>query len=540
MAKQLFFNTDARNKMKSGLDQLADAVKVTLGPKGRNVVIRKAGSRPAVTKDGVTVARSIDLPDQLEDIGAQMVKEVASKTAADAGDGTTTATVLAQIIVTEGLKNIAAGANPMDLKRGIDWAVAAVVSNIKEQSRPVGDDNRKILNIATISANNDHVIGGLIAEAMSKIGHDGVIGVESSPTSETTVRIVEGVEIDRGYLNHAFVTNQEKMTVEYDSPLILIHEKKISNLRPMLPILEFAVQAGRPLLIITDDMDGEALSTLIVNKIKSNYAFCAIKAPAFGEMRKDVLQDLAILTGGNAVTEEAGDRIENFTPDWLGSALKITITKNKTTIIKGGGDPMVIEERVMQIKNQMEDTDLKEIELAVLKARLAKISSGVAIIYVGASTDVELKEKKDRLDDALQATRAAIEEGVVPGGGVAYIRAIKSIEVELEQGETADFYTGAKIVRRALEEPLRQILMNGGLEYNTVIENIKKKKGDYGFNARTEKYEHMFKTGVIDPAKVSRVALENAASISGLFLTTECAIVEEPGNDPPMQRVQDF
>jgi len=525
MAKQLFFNIEARNKMKRGVDALADAVKVTLGPKGRNVVIEKKFGAPSVTKDGVSVAKEIELEDAIENMGAQMVKEVASKTADIAGDGTTTATVLAQSIISEGLKNVAAGANPMDLKRGIDKAVLAVVENLKKQSEKVGNDNQKIEQVASISANNDSAIGKLIAQAMAKVGNEGVITVEEAKGTETTVEVVEGMQFDRGYLSPYFVTNTEKMQVELQNPYILIYEKKVSTLKDILPILESVVQSGRPLLIIAEDVDGEALATLVVNKLRGSLKIAAVKAPGFGDRRKEMLQDIAVLTGGTVISEDQGYKLENATIASLGQAESITIDKDNTTIVNGKGEKEGIVGRVNQIKSQIETTT-SDYDREKLQERLAKLSGGVAVLYIGAATEVEMKEKKDRVDDALHATRAAVEEGIVPGGGVAYIRAIESIENI--STENNDEKTGLVIVRRALEEPLRQIVANAGLEGSIIVQKIREGKADFGFNARTEKYENMFAAGVIDPTKVSRVALENAASIAGMLLTTECVIADKP------------
>ncbi len=525
MAKQLFFNTEARNKMKRGVDILADAVKVTLGPKGRNVVIEKKFGAPGITKDGVSVAKEIELEDAIENMGAQMVKEVASKTADVAGDGTTTATVLAQSIIGEGLKNVAAGANPMDLKRGIDKAVATVVENLKKQSEKVGNDNTKIQQVATISANNDSEIGKLIAQAMGKVGNEGVITVEEAKGTETTVDVVEGMQFDRGYLSPYFVTNTEKMQAELQNPYILIYDKKISTLKDILPILESTVQSGRPLLIIAEDVDGEALATLVVNKLRGSLKIAAVKAPGFGDRRKEMLQDIAVLTGGTVISEEQGYKLENATIASLGQAESITIDKDNTTVVGGKGEKDNIVARVNQIKAQMESTT-SDYDREKLQERLAKLSGGVAVLYVGASTEVEMKEKKDRVDDALHATRAAVEEGIVPGGGVAYIRSIESLDGM--KGENNDETTGIAIVRRALEEPLRQIVANAGIEGSIIVQKVKEGKADFGFNARTETYENMLAAGVIDPTKVSRVALENAASIASMLLTTECVIADKP------------
>ena len=525
MSKQLFFDIDARNRMKRGVDILADAVKVTLGPKGRNVVIEKKFGAPAITKDGVTVAKEIELEDAIENLGAQMVKEVASKTADIAGDGTTTATVLAQSIIGEGLKNVAAGANPMDLKRGIDKAVAAVVENLKKQSEKVGNDNKKIEQVASISANNDNAIGSLIAQAMAKVGNEGVITVEEAKGTETTVEVVEGMQFDRGYLSAYFVTNTEKMHVELQNPYILIYEKKVSTLKDILPILESVVQSGRPLLIIAEDVDGEALSTLVVNKLRGSLKIAAVKAPGFGDRRKEMLQDIAALTGGTVISEDQGYKLENTSITALGQAESITIDKDNTTIVGGKGQKDAITARVNQIKSQIESTT-SDYDREKLQERLAKLSGGVAVLYIGAASEMEMKEKKDRVDDALHATRAAVEEGIVPGGGVAYIRAIESLDKV--KSDNNDEKTGINIVRRALEEPLRQIVANAGLEGSIIVQKVREGKGDYGFNARTEVYENLLAAGVIDPTKVGRIALENAASIASMLLTTECVIADKP------------
>ncbi len=525
MAKQLFFNTEARNKMKKGVDTLADAVKVTLGPKGRNVVIEKKFGAPAVTKDGVSVAKEIELEDPIENMGAQMVKEVASKTADVAGDGTTTATVLAQAIIGEGLKNVAAGANPMDLKRGIDKAVATVIEALRKQSQTVGNDNKKIEQVATISANNDNTVGKLIAEAMQKVGNEGVITVEEAKGTETTVEVVEGMQFDRGYLSPYFVTNTEKMHADMENPYILIYDKKISTLKDILPILESTVQSGRPLVIIAEDVDGEALATLVLNKLRGSLKIAAVKAPGFGDRRKEMLQDIAVLTGGTVISEEQGYKLENATLEHLGQAESITIDKDNTTIVGGKGEKSNIEARINQIKVQIEATT-SDYDREKLQERLAKLSGGVAVLYVGAATEVEMKEKKDRVDDALHATRAAVEEGIVPGGGSAFIRAIASLDGM--KGENSDETTGIAIIRRALEEPLRQIVANSGLEGSIVVQKVREGKDDFGFNARTEQYENLLAAGVIDPTKVGRVALENAASIAGMLLTTECVIADKP------------
>jgi chaperonin GroEL len=525
MAKQLLFNIEARNRMKRGVDSLADAVKVTLGPKGRNVVIEKKFGAPGITKDGVTVAKEIELEDPIENLGAQMVKEVASKTADIAGDGTTTATVLAQSIINEGLKNVAAGANPMDLKRGIDKAVSVVVDSLKKQSEKVGNDNQKIEQVAAISANNDSTIGKLIAQAMAKVGNEGVITVEEAKGTETTVEVVEGMQFDRGYLSPYFVTNTEKMMVELQNPYILIYEKKVSTLKDILPILESVVQSGRPLLIIAEDVDGEALATLVVNKLRGSLKIAAVKAPGFGDRRKEMLQDLAVLTGGTVISEEQGYKLENTSMAYLGQAESITIDKDNSTIVGGKGQKDTIIARVNQIKAQIESTT-SDYDREKLQERLAKLSGGVAVLYIGAATEMEMKEKKDRVDDALHATRAAVEEGIVPGGGTAYIRAIASLKDM--KGENADETTGIAIIRRSLEEPLRQIVANAGMEGSIIVQKVREGKGDFGFNARTEVYENMLAAGVIDPTKVSRVALENAASIAGMLLTTECVIADKP------------
>ena len=525
MAKQLFFETDARNKMKKGVDVLANAVKVTLGPKGRNVVIEKKFGAPSVTKDGVTVAKEIELEDAIENMGAQMVKEVASKTADVAGDGTTTATVLAQSIITEGLKNVAAGANPMDLKRGIDKAVKVVVENLRAQSQTVGNDNKKIEQVATISANNDHEIGALIAQAMEKVSKDGVITIEEAKGIETTVDVVEGMQFDRGYISPYFVTNSEKMEAELDSPYILIYDKKISSMKDILHILEKVAQQGAPLLIISEDLEGEALATLVVNKLRGTLKVAAVKAPGFGDRRKEMLQDIAILTKGIVISEEQGYKLENADLSYLGKCERIVIDKDNTTVVGGKGEKEAITARINQIKSQIENTT-SDYDREKLQERLAKLSGGVAVLNVGAATEVEMKEKKDRVDDALHATRAAVEEGIVPGGGVAYVRAIEALAtLETLNNDEA---TGVQIVRRALEEPLRQIVENCGIEGSVVVNKVKEGKGDYGFNAREEKYENLIAAGVIDPTKVSRVALENAASIAGMLLTTECVVADKP------------
>ena len=529
MAKEIKFNIEARDLLKSGVDQLANAVKVTLGPKGRNVIIDKKFGAPHITKDGVTVAKEIELVDTFENMGAQLVKEVASKTGDDAGDGTTTATVLAQAIVGEGLKNVTAGANPMDLRRGIDKAVAAVVANIKAQAKEVGDDFDKIEQVAKISANNDAEIGHLIAEAMKKVHKEGVITIEEAKGTETRIDVVEGMQFDRGYLSPYFVTNTEKMEVQMDSPLILIHDKKISNLKEMLPILEAAAQSGRPLLIIAEDIDGEALTTLVVNRLRGGLKICAVKAPGFGDRRKEMLQDIATLTGGVVVSEEQGLQLESATVEMLGRAEKITVNKDNTTIVNGLGSKEAIAERVAQIKAQIAVTT-SDYDREKLQERLAKLAGGVAVLYVGAPSEVEMKEKKDRVDDALSATRAAIEEGTVPGGGVAYIRALAAIE-DLK-GDNEEETLGIKIVRRAIEEPMRQIARNAGKEGAVIVQRVKEGSDDFGYNARNDVYENFYATGVIDPAKVTRVALENAASIAGMFLTTECVIADKKEEAP--------
>jgi chaperonin GroEL len=525
MAKQILFNIDARNRMKKGVDTLADAVKVTLGPKGRNVVIEKKFGAPAITKDGVTVAKEIELEDPIENMGAQMVKEVASKTADIAGDGTTTATVLAQAIIGEGLKNVAAGANPMDLKRGIDKAVAAVVANLKKQAQKIGNDNERIEQVGTISANNDNEIGKLIAKAMAKVGNEGVITVEESKNTDTTVEVVEGMQFDRGYLSPYFVTNTEKMQVELDNPYVLIFDKKISVMKDIIGILEKVVQQGRPLLIIAEDVDGEALATLVVNKLRGSLKIAAVKAPGFGDRRKEMLQDIAILTGGTVISEEQGYKLENAEFAYLGTAESITIDKDNTTIVGGKGKKADIVARVNQIKAQLEATT-SDYDREKMQERLAKLSGGVAVLYVGGGSEMEMKEKKDRVDDALHATRAAVEEGIVAGGGTAYIRAIDALN-KIE-GDNTDEQTGIAIIRRALEAPIRTIVANAGLEGSIIVQKIKDGKADFGFNARTEQFEKLFAAGVIDPTKVSRVALENAASIASMFLTTECVIADKP------------
>jgi len=534
MAKEIKFNMEARDLLKSGVDQLADAVKVTLGPKGRNVIIEKKFGAPQITKDGVTVAKEMELENAFENMGAQLVKEVASKTGDDAGDGTTTATVLAQSIIREGLKNVTAGSNPMDLKRGIDKAVAAVVTHIKAQAQEVGDNLAKIEQVARISANNDAEIGALIAEAMKKVTKEGVITIEEAKGTDTHIEVVEGMQFDRGYLSAYFVTNAEKMEVEMENPYVLIHDKKISSLKEMLPILEAAVQTSRPLLIIAEDLDGEALTTLVVNRLRAGLKICAVKAPGFGDRRKEMLQDIAILTGGTVISEEQGLQLETATLEMLGSAEKVTITKDNSTIVNGKGSKEAIADRVAQIKAQIAKTT-SDYDREKLQERLAKLAGGVAVLYIGAPSEMEMKEKKDRVDDALSATRAAIEEGTVPGGGVAYIRALSALDKLKGLNEEEDL--GIKIIRRAIEEPLRQIVYNAGKEGAVVVQKVMEGKDDYGYNAQTDTYEHFYATGVIDPAKVTRVALENAASIAGMFLTTECVIAdkkEENAGSPQM------
>jgi chaperonin GroEL len=537
MAKQVKYNIEARDALKKGVDTLANAVKVTLGPKGRNVIIEKKFGSPAITKDGVTVAKEIELKDALENMGAQMVKEVASKTADQAGDGTTTATVLAQAIVTPGIKSVAAGANPMDLKRGIDKAVSTVVESLRAQSQAVGEDINKIKQVATISANNDEVIGSLIAEAMEKVGKDGVITVEEAKGTETEVKTVEGMQFDRGYLSPYFVTNADKMEAELENPFILIYDKKISNMKELLPILEKQVQTGKPLLIISEDLDGEALATLVVNKIRGSLKVAAVKAPGFGDRRKAMLEDIAILTGGTVISEERGYKLENAELSYLGQAEKVVIDKDNTTVINGSGNVEDIKARVAQIKAQIETTT-SEYDREKLQERLAKLSGGVAVLYVGAATEVEMKEKKDRVDDALHATRAAVEEGIVAGGGVAFIRASEALKNL--KGANEDENIGIDIIKRAIEEPLRQICNNAGIEGAIVVQKVKEGQGDFGYNARTDVYENLIGAGVIDPTKVSRVALENAASIASMLLTTEAVLADEPDEDkgghaaPPM------
>jgi len=535
MAKEIKFNVEARDLIKKGIDELANAVKVTLGPKGRNVVIEKKYGAPQITKDGVTVAKEIELSDPYANLGAQMAKEVASKTADDAGDGTTTATVLAQAIVTVGLKNVTAGANPMELKRGIDKAVKVVVESLKSQSKSIDVNSDKLEQVASISANNDKEIGELIGRAMKKVGKEGVITVEESKTAETYDEVVEGMQFDRGYISPYFVTNTEKMETELDHPLILLCDKKISSMKDLLPILEPAAQSGRPLMIIAEDIDGEALATLVVNRIRGALKVAAVKAPGFGDRRKEMLEDIATLTGGVVITEEKGMKLENATMDMLGSCEKITIDKENTTIVNGSGEKSAIQQRVAQIKTHISNTT-SDYDREKLQERLAKLAGGVAVLYVGAGSEVEMKEKKDRVDDALSATRAAVEEGIVPGGGVGYIRAIKALEGL--KGDNEDQTTGILIVKRAIEEPLRQIVENAGGEGSVITQKVKEGTGDFGYNARTDEFENLFATGVIDPTKVTRIALENAASIAGMFLTTECVLVEEkeehPAPMPPM------
>ena len=531
MAKEIKFNIEARDLLKKGVDKLADAVKVTLGPKGRNVVIEKKFGAPQITKDGVSVAKEIELSNAYENIGAQMVKEVASKTGDDAGDGTTTATVLAQSLISVGLKNVAAGANPMDLKRGIDKAVLKVVESIKAQSQNVGDDFSKIEQVAKIAANNDSAIGSLIAEAMKKVNKEGVITVEAAKGTETYVDLVEGMQFDRGYISPYFITDSEKMAADLDHPYILIHDKKISSIQDVLPVLEQTAKAGRPLMIIAEDVDGTALSALVVNKLQGTIKVCAVKAPGFGDRRKEMLEDLAVLTGGVVITDEKGMKLEDTTLEMLGKADKITIDKEKTTVVAGAGSDEAIKNRVGQIKKQIETTT-SDYDKEKLQERLAKLAGGVAVLYIGAASEVEMKEKKDRVDDALHATRAAVEEGIVPGGGVAYIRSIAVLEGLT--GENEDETTGIEIVKRAIQEPLRQIVFNAGKEGAVVVQKVSEGKADFGYNARTDVYENLYEAGVIDPAKVTRIALENAASIAGMFLTTECVLVDEKEDKPAM------
>ncbi|HOV98850.1 MAG TPA: chaperonin GroEL [Bacteroidota bacterium] len=530
-AKIINYDTEARSALKRGVDQLADAVKVTLGPKGRNVVIDKKFGAPTVTKDGVTVAKEIELSDPVENMGAQMVREVASKTSDVAGDGTTTATVLAQAIVREGLKNVTAGANPMDLKRGIDLAVKKVVEGLREISKTVGDDKEKIAQVGTISANNDQAIGELIANAMEKVGKDGVITVEEAKGTETTLEVVEGMQFDRGYLSPYFVTDADRMEAILENPYILIHDKKISAMKDLLPVLEKVAQSGRSLLIIAEEVEGEALATLVVNKIRGTLRVCAVKAPGFGDRRKAMLEDIAILTGGQVISEEKGYKLENATLAYLGTAERITVDKDNTTIVQGAGKKEDIKKRINEIKQQIEKTT-SDYDKEKLQERLAKLAGGVAVLRIGASTEVEMKEKKARVEDALHATRAAVEEGIIPGGGVAFIRAIKKLD-ELKP-ENVDQKTGINIIRRVLEEPLRQIAANAGYDGAVVVNEVKNGKDDYGFNAQTEKYENLMKSGVVDPTKVARIAIENAASVAGLLLTTEATIVEKPEKKEPM------
>lgn len=529
MAKQIIFDTDAREQLKSGVDALANAVKVTLGPKGRNVLIDKKFGAPQVTKDGVTVAKEVELEDNVANMGAQLVKEVASKTNDDAGDGTTTATVLAQAIITTGIKNVTAGANPMDLKRGIDKAVAAVVADLQKQSQKVGEDISKIEQVGTISANNDSTIGKLIAEAMGKVKKEGVITVEEAKGTETHVDVVEGMQFDRGYISPYFITDTEKMEADLEKPYILITDKKISTMKELLPVLEPVAQSGRALLVIAEDVDGEALSSLVLNKLRGTLKIAAVKAPGFGDRRKEMLQDIAILTGGTVISEETGLKLDAATIDMLGSAEKVTLTKENTTIVNGAGKKDAIKDRVAQIRKQVE-ASTSDYDKEKLQERLAKLAGGVAVLYVGAATEVEMKEKKDRVDDALAATRAAVAEGIIPGGGVAYIRATKVLEKL--KGENEDETTGIHIVKRAIEEPLRQIVANAGGEGSVVVNNVKEGKGAYGYNARTDVYEDMFKAGIIDPTKVARVALENAASVASMFLTTECVLADIKEENP--------
>jgi len=529
MAKEIKFNIDARALLKEGVDQLADAVKVTLGPKGRHVVLEKKYGAPQITKDGVTVAKDIELSDPYMNMGAQMVKEVASKTGDIAGDGTTTATVLAQSIINVGLKNITAGANPMDIKRGIDKAVEKVVAHLKSQAKVIGDDLGKIEQVARVAANDDQEIGKLIAEAMGKVHKEGVITVEESKGTSTSVEVVEGMQFDRGYISAYFVTNAEKMEADLENPYILIYDKKVSTMKDMLPVLEATAQTGRPLLIISEDVEGEALATLVVNRLRGSLKVCAVKAPGFGDRRKEMLEDIAILTGGTVISEEKGLKLENTTLDMLGTAEKVTINKENTTIVNGAGDKTMIKERVAQISQQM-TTTTSDYDKEKLQERLAKLAGGVAVLYIGAASEVEMKAKKDRVDDSLHATRAAIEEGIVPGGGVAYIRAISALEGL--KGDNEDQTTGIEIVKRAIEEPLRQIAINSGKEGAVVAQNVKSGKGDYGYNAQTDNYEKLYGSGVIDPVKVVRVALENAASVAGMFLTTEAVVIEEKEDHP--------
>jgi chaperonin GroEL len=531
MSKEIKFNIEARDLLKKGMDKLANAVKITLGPKGRNVILEKKFGAPGVTKDGVTVAKEIELEDRFENIGAQLVKEVASKTADDAGDGTTTATVLAQSIVTVGLKNVTAGANPMDLKRGIDKAVIKVIENLKSQSQTIGEDSEKIQQVASISANNDPEIGKLIAEAMHKVKKEGVITVEEAKGTDTTVEVVEGMQFDRGYISPYFVTNTDKMEAVLENPYILLYEKKISTMKDLLTVLEPVAQAGRPLLIIAEDVDGEALATLVVNKLRGSLKIAAVKAPGFGDRRKEMLEDIAVLTGGVVISEEKGLTLEGAKLDMLGTCEKITVDKENTTIVNGAGKKTAIDSRVKQIKTQIEATT-SDYDKEKLQERLAKLAGGVAVLYVGAASEIEMKEKKDRVEDALSATRAAVEEGIIPGGGVAYIRAIAALDGF--KGSNEDQNTGIQIIRRALEEPLRQIVENAGMDGSVVAQKVKEGKGDFGYNANEDKYDNLYKAGVIDPTKVARIALENAASIAGMFLTTECVVADIPEEHPSM------
>jgi chaperonin GroEL len=531
MAKEILYNWEARENLKKGVDALANAVKVTLGPKGRNVIIDKKFGAPQITKDGVTVAKEIELQEAVENKGAQMVKEVASKTNDQAGDGTTTATVLAQIIFNHGLKYVTAGANPMDLKRGIDKAVAAVVEHLKKNSNEIGESNEKIQQVATVSANNDYAVGEIIAEAMRKVKKEGVITIEEAKGTDTEVKVVEGMQFDRGYISAYFVTDAEKMEAVYESPLILIYDKKISNMKEFLPVLEKAVQTGKPLLVIAEDIDSEALATLVVNRLRGSLKIVAVKAPGFGDRRKEMLEDIAILTGGTVISEEKGFKLEDADLDMLGQAEKITVDKENTTIVSGKGEKADIQARIAQIKSQIEKTT-SDYDREKLQERLAKLAGGVAVIYVGAASEVEMKEKKDRFDDALHATRAAIEEGIIPGGGIAYIRAIDSLKSIKAENDDEKF--GSEIVLRSLEEPLRQIVQNAGLEGSVVVNRVKEGKAGFGYNARTEKYEDLMAAGVIDPTKVARIALENAASIAGMLLTTECVLAEIKEDTPPM------
>ncbi|MBO4485842.1 MAG: chaperonin GroEL [Prevotella sp.] len=531
MAKEIVYTTEARDMLKKGVDQLADAVKVTLGPKGRNVVIEKKFGAPQITKDGVTVAKEVELEDHFENTGAQLVKSVASKTGDDAGDGTTTATILAQAIVSEGLKNVTAGANPMDLKRGIDKAVKTVVDYIASKAEKVDNNYDKIEQVATVSANNDKEIGKLLADAMRKVSKDGVITIEESKSRDTHIGVVEGMQFDRGYLSAYFITDSEKMECVMENPYILLYDKKISNIKDFLPILQPAAESGRPLLVIAEDVDSEALTTLVVNRLRGGLKICAVKAPGFGDRRKAMLEDIAVLTGGTVVSEEKGLTLEQATLEMLGTCEKVTVDKDNTTIVNGAGQKQAIQDRVNQIKNEIQNTK-SSYDKEKLQERLAKLAGGVAVLYVGANSEVEMKEKKDRVDDALCATRAAIEEGVVAGGGTTYVRAQEALEGL--KGDNADEQTGIKIVERAIEEPLRQIAINGGAEGAVVVQKVREGKGDYGYNARTDEYEDLREAGVIDPAKVARVALENAASIAGMFLTTECVIVDKPEKEPQM------